>query len=113
MANRFLDAAAQLIDATLVDQPAHNPPRLRALHYPAALDWIRIEDVLRLTRQIDGETASKRALANRWASKDAFIQDAIVHALMYRDAPATQPAAHGPQLHTLAGAASLSTRSPP
>lgn len=100
-AGRFLNAAAQLIDASLVAEPARNPPRLRSLHYPAALDWIRIEDVLRLSREINGDTASKRAFANRWSTKDDFIQDAIIHALLYRDHPSAHPDGQEPRLDTV------------
>lgn len=108
-AARFLNAAALLIDASLDAQAVGDTPRLKSLHYPAALDWIRLEDVLRLAQQVGGATASKRALTNRWATKDEFIQDAIVHALLYRDGPATPLAAHGSQLHSISGASTLAT----
>lgn len=86
----YLNAASALIDASLLPDTFANPPRLRALHYPAALDWIRMEDVLRLA-QSEGHSVSKRALMNRWQTKDDFIRDAIVHALLYRDDPSGDP----------------------
>lgn len=103
----YLNAAAALIDASLLPRSESNPPRLRALHYPAALDWIRIEDVLRLA-QSDGQPASKRALLNRWPTKDDFIRDAIVHALLYRDDPGGDPVAQVPPLDFILEADSFS-----
>lgn len=105
---RFLNAAAQLIDASLVAYPAQNPARLKALHYPAALDWIRIEDVLRLAREVEGEPASKRAFTNRWGNKDEFIRDAIIHAMLYRDDLEVHAPGLRPQLHTILKSSSLS-----
>lgn len=86
----YLNAAAAIIDASLMSDPVSSTPRLRSLHYPAALDWIRVEDVLRLAAR-DGHSVSKRAVLNRWASKDEFIRDAIVHAWLYRDRPEDNP----------------------
>lgn len=85
----FLDAAAQLIDASL--SPRLEVPRIKALHYPVALDWIRIQDVVRYARTANA-TASRTALLNRWAVRDEFIRDALVHALYYRDQPESDPA---------------------
>lgn len=93
----YLNAASALIDASLMPASASNPARLRALDYPAALDWIRIEDVLRLA-QDDGHSVSKRALMNRWPAKDDFIRDAVVHALLYRDDPHGDPLTLVPSL---------------
>lgn len=86
----YLNAAAQLIDASLSTDSRAVPPRLRALHYPAAMDWVRIEDVLRLARE-SGSPVSKRALTNRWHTKDDFIRDAVIHAMLYNDDPAGDP----------------------
>ncbi len=105
---QFLNAAAQLIDAALSADPQHLPQRLRALHYPAALEWIRLEDVLRLTRETQSPTASKKALTNRWPTKDEFIRDAVIHAMLYRDNPAADPQADGPRLDRILNTASLS-----
>lgn len=103
----YLNAASTLIDASLMPDSASIPPRLRALHYPAALDWIRIEDVLRLA-QDDGHSVSKRALMNRWPTKDDFIRDAVVHALLYRDDPSGDPVSQVPSLDFILGAESFS-----
>ncbi len=103
----YLNAASTLIDASLMPDSAGIPPRLRALHYPAALDWIRIEDVLRLA-QDDGHSVSKRALMNRWPTKDDFIRDAIVHALLYRDDPGGDPVGLVPTLDFILEADSFS-----
>lgn len=54
----YLNAAARLIDASLTTESEVGTPRLRALHYPAALDWIRIEDVLRMAQEGEGRLAS-------------------------------------------------------
>jgi hypothetical protein len=87
-ARRFLDAAAQLIDATFVSSVDNRPPRLRSLAFPAALEWLRIEDVVRLAH---GEGASRKAFHNRWETKDEFIRDAVIHTMLYRDGPGMDP----------------------
>lgn len=103
----YLNAAARLIDASLSSESEVGTPRLRALHYPAALDWIRIEDVLRMAQE-GGRPASKRALLNRWPTKDEFIRDAVVHAMLYRDDPAGDPTRHVPSLQNIPDAATFS-----
>lgn len=103
----YLNAAARLIDASLTTESEVRTPRLRALHYPAALDWIRIEDVLRMAQE-GGRPASKRALLNRWPTKDEFIRDAVVHAMLYRDDPAGDPTSQVSSLQNITGAASFS-----
>lgn len=103
----YLNAAARLIDASLTTDSDTRPSRLRSLHYPAALDWIRIEDVLRLANE-SGRSASKRALINRWQSKDDFIRDAVIHALLYRDNPAGDPVEAVPSLQVIAESESFS-----
>jgi hypothetical protein len=87
-ARRFLDAAAQLIDAMFVSSVDHRPTRLRSLDFPAALEWLRIEDVVRLT-----EGASRKAFHNRWETKDAIIRDAVIHTILFRDQPDADPTA--------------------
>lgn len=82
---KFLNAAASLIDAALSTSEENVPPRLRQIHFPAALDWVRTEDVLRMTAGGNGEGESRKAFRNRWASKEEFVRDAIVHAMLYRD----------------------------
>lgn len=103
-----LNAAATLIDASLTVESESRPARLRALHYPAALDWIRIEDVLRLAKE-SGQSASKRALLNRWQAKDDFIRDAVIHAMLYRDDPSGDPIDAVPTLQLIAETDSFST----
>lgn len=87
----FLDAAAQLIDAALAEPGAEQPARLRSIKFPPALDWIRVEDVLALARSRSSAAASKKAFNNRWPSKDAFVRDAILHCMLYRDDPVHDP----------------------
>ena len=86
-AERFLRAAAELIDAALSSDTTGLPPRLRSIHFPAALEWMRIEDVIRVTR-VQDEAGSKKSFTNRWPTKDEFIRDALVYAILYRDWPA-------------------------
>jgi hypothetical protein len=59
------------------------PARLRQLHYPAPLEWIRIEDVLRI---VGGSAqAGRKAFYNRWPTKDDYIRDCFIHTLLYSD----------------------------
>jgi AcrR family transcriptional regulator len=87
-AQRFLKAATQLIDAYLDDQPTGTrPARLRSIHFPAALDWLRTEDVIR-TAAADGSAgASRKAFFNRWPTREEFLPDAVVYALVYDEVP--------------------------
>lgn len=96
-ARRLLDSAAAIIDSALSDDADNQSRRVRSFHYPAALDWIRLEDVLRLSAPI-----SKKALRSRWETKDAFVRDAVLHAMLYRDAPDQDPGRLGPELQRLA-----------
>jgi hypothetical protein len=95
-AQRFLQAAAQLIDAYLQDQPGRDQPgqarpaRLRAIHFPAALDWLRTEDVIRLAAAPDPERppgTSRKAFFNRWPTREEFLRDALVYTLVSEVAP--------------------------
>jgi AcrR family transcriptional regulator len=88
-AQRFLRAAVQLIDAYLDDQPgAERPARLRAIHFPAALDWLRTEDVIRLAASAEGLSGtSRKAFFNRWPTREEFLPDALVYALVHEEAP--------------------------
>jgi AcrR family transcriptional regulator len=105
MARRFLDAAAQLIDAMFAENRQGRPPRLRAIDFPAALQWIRIDDVVRLAGESGPGGISRKAFHNRWPTKDEFVKDAVVHTMLYRDAPAVDPTAAGDQLAEIAGVA--------
>jgi hypothetical protein len=111
MARRFLDAAAQLIDAMFTESRRDRPPRLRAIDFPAALQWIRIDDVVRLAAESGPDGISRKAFHNRWPTKDEFVRDAVVHTMLYRDAPAADPTIAGQHLDGIAevAAESLST----
>ncbi len=87
-AQQFLRAAVQLIDAYLDDQPhQQRPARLRSIHFPAALDWLRTEDVIRLAAADGKAGASRKAFFNRWPTRDDFLPDALVYALVYDEVP--------------------------
>jgi AcrR family transcriptional regulator len=113
-AQRFLHAAAQLIDAYLQDQPGRaRPARLRAIHFPAALDWLRTEDVIRLAAAPDPERArgtSRKAFFNRWPTREEFLCDALVYTLVSEVAPGDplEQARKMPADATAAAAASFS-----
>jgi hypothetical protein len=81
-ARQFLKAATQLIDAYLDDQPGGpRPARLRAIHFPAALEWLRTEDVVRMAAAGSSAGASRKAFFNRWPTREEFLPDALVYAL--------------------------------
>lgn len=81
-ARQFLQAATQLIDAYLDDQPGESQPaRLRSIHFPAALDWLRTEDVIRMAAAGGSAGASRKAFFNRWRTREEFLPDALVYAL--------------------------------
>lgn len=82
-ARQFLRAATRLIDAYLDDKPSETrPARLRSIHFPAALEWLRTEDVIR-TAAAEGEAgASRKAFFNRWPTREEFLPDAVVYALV-------------------------------
>jgi hypothetical protein len=86
-AERFLKAAVRLIDAYLGDQPLgpESPPRLRSIRFPAALEWLRTEDVIRLTAANGADGVSRKAFFNRWPTREAFLPDALVYALVYAE----------------------------
>ncbi len=87
-AQQFLRAAVQLIDAYLDDQPhQRRPARLRSIRFPAALDWLRTEDVIRLAAAGGKSGASRKAFFNRWPTRDDFLPDALVYALVHDEAP--------------------------
>jgi len=87
-ARQFLSAAVQLIDAYLDDQPLEaRPARLKSIRFPAALDWLRTEDVIRLAAAEGKAGASRKAFFNRWPTRDEFLPDALVYALVYAQVP--------------------------
>jgi hypothetical protein len=85
-AEQFLTVAADLIDAYLQAEPftADQAARLRSIQFPAALEWIRIEDVRRLVDSTYEKGGSKKAYERRWEHKDEFIADAIAYAMIRR-----------------------------
>ncbi len=87
-ARQFLHSAARLIDAYLDTQPRDaRPARLRSIRFPAALDWLRTEDVIRFAAA-DGKTGvSRKAFFNRWPTREEFLPDALVYALVYDEVP--------------------------
>jgi hypothetical protein len=91
-ATRFLSVAADLIDAYLQEEPVA-PDRLAHIRFPAALDWLQVEDVIRLAPS-RGPGSSRRAFFSRWPTRAEFLPDAVVYALL-RDSetPALEPAA--------------------
>lgn len=91
-AKQFLDAAAQLIDAMFVTSPDERPRRLSAIDFPATLEWLRKEDVVRLARDGGQPGVSRKSFDNRWESKEDFVNDAVIHTMLYRDAPNANPA---------------------
>ncbi|WP_432948243.1 hypothetical protein ACQPXM_13185 [Kribbella sp. CA-253562] len=103
-ARHFLDAAAQLIDAMFVTSAGDRPRRLRAIDFPATLEWLRIEDVIALARERGAAGASRKALNNRWPTKEAFVNDAVIHTMLYRDAPNADPALQRAEMASLADA---------
>src|SRR5258708_11439885 len=87
-AQQFLAAAARLIDAYLDDQSRDGQPaRLRSIRFPAALDWLRTEDVIRLAATAGKAGASRKAFFNRWPTREEFLPDALVYALVYDEVP--------------------------
>ena len=105
-AHQFLKAAVGLIDAYLDDKGRDaQPPRLRAIRFPAALDWLRIEDVIRFAA-IPGEAGvSRKAFFNRWRTRDEFLPDALVFALSFYEPPAERPHEQAKDMPATAAAA--------
>jgi len=90
-AHRFLRAAAELIDASLAPSTQARPARLRSLDFPAALHWVRVDDVVHIAAASAGTGVSRKAFHNRWATKDEFVRDAVLYTLQYADDPAVDP----------------------
>jgi hypothetical protein len=99
---KFLRAGVQLLEAALSDGREPLPPRLRSIKFPAALDWLRIEDVLRVVEADEAEVDGKRALRNRWPSKDEYVRDVVMYSLLYADSGGiAAPGAFGSRLNML------------
>ena len=107
---RVLSAAAELIDASLSAAADDDlPARLRSIHFPAALDWIRIEDIVKVAAA-GRPPVSKKAILNRWATKDELVRDAAMYSILYRDQPAGGTPDTSPMvLEHLAATAGLAT----
>jgi AcrR family transcriptional regulator len=77
-----------LIDAYLDDQAGdERPARLRSIRFPAALEWLRTEDVIRTAAAGASAGASRKAFFNRWPTREEFLPDAVVYALVYDEVP--------------------------
>jgi hypothetical protein len=104
-AQQFLKAAVRLIDAYLDDRGREvQPPRLRSIRFPAALDWLRTEDVIRFAAASGDTGVSRKAFFNRWPTREEFLPDALVYALVYDDPP-EPPNEQGRQMPATAAAA--------
>ncbi|HEV7647276.1 MAG TPA: hypothetical protein VGP26_03865 [Actinophytocola sp.] len=91
---QFLAVAADLIDAYLRVEPDDDEQmkRLRHITFPAALDWLRVEDVIRLAPSW-GQGAGRRAFFSRWPTRTEFLPDAVVYALLREsETPVLEPA---------------------
>ncbi len=93
---QFLAVAAELIETYLQAEPIDpdQSHRLRHVHFPSALEWLRAEDVIRLSASWTGQGASRRAFFSRWPTRADFLPDAVVYTLL-RDCevPDLEPAA--------------------
>ncbi|MFI5709006.1 hypothetical protein [Kribbella sp. NPDC051620] len=49
-------------------------------------------DIIKLAQDGGYPGASRKAFDNRWATKEDFVNDAIIHTMLYRDAPNADPA---------------------
>lgn len=108
VACQFLALAAELMDAYMAPAGNARPPRLESIHFPATLDWLRTEDVIRLAIECQRPGLSRKAFLNRWSARERFVKDALVYALLYRDRPVEQVLNHS-QLDQMSRSGSLST----
>jgi hypothetical protein len=83
-AEGFLSVAADLLDAYLQAEPigTEQSGRLGHFTFPAALDWLRMDDVILLAPKGSGEAARRRAFFSRWPTRGDFLADAVVYALL-------------------------------
>jgi hypothetical protein len=88
-AQQFLAVAAELIETYLQSEPIRPDQfhRLRHVSFPTALDWLRVEDVIRLAQSWTGERASRRAFFGRWPTRSEFLPDAVVYTLLREREP--------------------------
>jgi hypothetical protein len=92
---QFLSVAADLIETYLQAEPdePEQANRLRHIQFPAALDWLRVEDVIGLAPSWR-QGASRRAFFSRWPTRAEFLPDAVVYTLLReRETPILEPAA--------------------
>lgn len=106
-ARAFLGAAARMIDEVLAPTPPAATVDRRAWKYPAALEWLRIEDVIRVAQSSGQPGVSRRAFHNRWPAKEDFIRDAVIYALLYQDDPDPNPARRSRELAGVSTASSV------
>jgi hypothetical protein len=81
----FLSVAADLMDAYLQAEPIGEgqSQRLGHITFPTALDWLRTDDVIRLSpKWSSGEASRRRAFFGRWPTRNDFLADALVYALL-------------------------------
>lgn len=93
----FLSVAADLIDAYLQAEPISREQArwLGHITFPSALDWLRTDDVIRLApKWSSGEAARRREFFGRWPTRDDFLADAVVFALL-REQPEIPLQRHG------------------
>jgi hypothetical protein len=90
---QFLAVAADLIEAYLQAEPDDEQvKRLRHITFPAALEWLRIEDVIRLAPSW-GQGTGRRAFFSRWPTRTEFLPDAVVYTLLREyETPVPAPA---------------------
>jgi hypothetical protein len=90
---RYLTVAADLIDAYLQAEPIRpdQSRRLRHIEFPVGLEWLRVEDVIRLAPTRAG---TRREFFSRWPTRAEFLPDAVVYALLREhETPVHGPAA--------------------
>jgi hypothetical protein len=89
----FLAVAADLIDAYLQAGPIRPEQSnlVRHIQFPTALEWLRVEDVIRLA---PSRAQGRRAFFSRWPTRAEFLPDAVVYTLLREcETPVLDPAA--------------------
>jgi hypothetical protein len=90
---RFLAVAAELIDAYLQPEPIRPEQSnlVRHIQFPTALDWLRVEDVIRLT---PSRVQKRQEFFSRWPTRAEFLPDAVVYTLLREyESPVLDPGA--------------------